>query len=321
MQTVAVPHSDLQLSRVGLGCWTIGREYWGDDHDDERAVRTVHAALDAGINWVDTAPLYGRGHADHIVRRALEGRDAMVATKVGVQVDGTASGHAESLLTGSHVRQDTEASLKRLGRDCIDLLQVHWPCQHGTVLDETIAALEDLKSQGKIRAWGLCNYSASGLSLARGIRPVSTLQTPLSLLRREFEGELAQETDRVDAHGSTVAVLAYETLVRGLLTGRYRRLPRFADSDQRSRDARFAGRRFAHARALIDDLSRIAQKVKVPLPALAVGWVLSRPAVGCVIVGARTPAQIQQTARAAALSHRRKLWSVVDKVAALHGGT
>ena len=139
MQTVAVPNSTLRLSRVGLGCWTLGREYWGDDHDDDRAVRTIHAALAAGINWVDTAPLYGRGHADALVRRALHGRpEVAVATKVGVRWTGTSSGHAESDLSPGHIRADCEASLERLGRDRIDLLQVHWPDQQERALEPTI---------------------------------------------------------------------------------------------------------------------------------------------------------------------------------------
>jgi len=321
MDTVAVPHSDVHLSRVGLGCWTLGREYWGDDHDDDRAVRTIHAALASGINWVDTAPLYGRGHADTVVRRALKGRvDVLIATKVGVWVDGTSSGHAESLLTAAHVRSDCEASLKRLDRDRIDLLQVHWPCQHHTALDETIATLDALKSEGKVRAWGLCNYGAKAVSMARSFGALSTLQTPISLLRREYEGSLRTECMR-SQDDAKVTVLAYETLVRGLLTGRYRSLPRFPDTDQRARDDRFAGRRFAHARSLIDDLARIATKVRTPLPTLAVGWVLSRQGVGAAIVGARKPEQIEQTALAAQLAGRGRLWKVVDKLAALHGGS
>ena len=116
-ETVPLPYSTVRLSRVGLGCWTLGRDFWGDDHDDERAVRTIHAAIEAGINWVDTAPLYGRGHADRIVRRALMGRpEVAVATKVGVRWQHTASGHAESDLSPEHLQADCEASLKRLGR-------------------------------------------------------------------------------------------------------------------------------------------------------------------------------------------------------------
>ena len=322
MDTLALPHCDLRLSRIGLGCWTLGREFWGDDHDDDRAVRTVHAALAAGVTWVDTAPLYGRGHADTVVRRALAGRpEVAVATKVGVQWRDTASGHAESLLTPAHIVADCTASLERLGRDRIDLLQVHWPDQHDTALEDSVAALEGLKAAGHIRAWGLCNYDATGLAQARALGRVSSLQTPYSLLRRELEGALGTEAQRVDASGTQVPVLAYETLVRGLLSGRFRTLPRFPDTDQRSWDERFAGRRFAHARALVTDLERVADKVGVTTAALAVGWVLSRPQVGGVIVGARRPEQIEQTVAAAALAPRRRLWSVVDRVASVHGGS
>lgn len=319
MQTVALPGTDLSLSRVGLGCWTISRLWWGDDHDDARAVRTVHAALDAGINWVDTAPLYGHGHADALLREALADRpDVLVATKVGVRWQGE---HAQSDLTPAHVIADAEASLRRLGRQHLDLLQVHWPCQRGTAIEETMAALSGLVDAGKVRAIGLCNYDAETLSRARAVAPVTTLQTPLSLLRREFEGGLSGAVQRPEGvPPRPVAALAYETLCRGLLTGRFHTLPRFPDSDLRARDDRFRGARFRHACAMVDDLEKVAARVGVPLATLAVGWALSRPGVSCAIVGARRPEQIVETARAARIVGRRKLWSVVDRVASLHGG-
>lgn len=319
MQTIPLPGSDLSLSRVGLGCWTISRLWWGDDHDDARAVRTIHAALGAGINWVDTAPLYGHGHADTLVRAALAGRpDVVVATKVGVRFAGE---HAESDLTPAHIVSDTEASLRRLGRDRLDLLQVHWPCQRGTPIERTMEALAGLVAAGKVRAIGLCNHDAPTLARARAVAPVATLQTPLSLLRREYEGELAGAVQRPEGvPPQPVATLAYETLCRGLLTGRFRALPRFPDSDLRARDDRFQGGRFQHARALVEDLERVAAKVRVSMPALAVGWALSRPGVSCAIVGARRPEQIVETAAAARLAGRAALWSVVDRVASLHGG-
>lgn len=319
MQTVPLPGSDLRLSRIGFGCWTISRLWWGEDHDDARAVRTLHAALDAGIDWVDTAPLYGHGHADALVREALADRpEVTVATKVGVRWDGE---HAESELTPAHVVADAEASLRRLGRDRLDLLQVHWPCQRGTPIEETMGALSRLVEAGKVRAIGLCNYDAETLARARTVAPVTTLQTPLSLLRREFEGPLSAEVQRPAGEPARpVATLAYETLCRGLLSGRFKALPRFPDSDLRARDDRFQGGRFQHARAMVDDLEKVAARVGVPMATLAVGWALSRPGVSCAIVGARRPEQIVQTAAAARLLGRRKLWAVVDKVASLHGG-
>ena len=321
MQTTPLPHGGLGLTRIGLGCWTISRLWWGEDHDDARAIRTVHAALDAGINWVDTAPLYGHGHADTLLRKALVGRsDVIVATKVGVRWD-KGGDHAESDLRPEHVVADAEASLRRLGRDRLDLLQVHWPCERGTPIEDTVGALSRLIEAGKVRAIGLCNHDAATLSRARRVAPIATLQTPLSLLRREYESELAHAVQlREGSPARPVAALAYETLCRGLLTGRFRAVPTFPDSDLRSRDARFRGPRFHHARALVGDLEKVAARVGVSLPALAAGWTLSRPGIACAIVGARRPGQITEAATGARLRDRPRLWSIVDRVAAMHGG-
>src|SRR5258706_15829436 len=146
-----LPGTDLTLSVVGLGCWAIGKKWWGDDVDDDASIAAVKAALDAGINWVDTAPLYGLGHADEVLVRALGPRlsEVVVATKVGVRTG--ADGHAHSDLTAQHVRADAEASLVRLGLPRIDLLQIHWPCELGTPPDETMGALADLVKEGKVR--------------------------------------------------------------------------------------------------------------------------------------------------------------------------
>jgi len=321
MQTALLPHGGLRLTRIGLGCWTISRLWWGEDHDDARAVRTIHAALDAGINWVDTAPLYGHGHADALIRQALVGRpDVIVATKVGVRWD-KGGEHAESDLRPSHVVADAEASLRRLGRDRLDLLQVHWPCERGTPIEDTVGALSRLVEAGKVRAIGLCNHDAATLARARRVAPIATLQTPLSLLRREYESELAPAVQlREGDPARPVAGLAYETLCRGLLTGRFRAVPTFPDSDLRSRDARFRGPRFHHARALVGDLERVAARVGITAAALAVGWTLSRPGIACSIVGARRPEQITEAAVGARIRERPRLWSVVDRVAAIHGG-
>ena len=305
--------TDLHLSAIGLGCWTLGGTWWGPDQDDVRAVATIRAAVDAGVNWVDTAPLYGNGLADRLVAIALADRpDVLVCTKVGVRTDGP---HATSDLTAAHVVADCEASLRRLGRDRIDLLQVHWPCERGTPLAETLEALDRLQERGDIRAYGLCNYGPDSLREAARTSRVVSLQTPLSLLRREFEGALQGA-----AADAGLGVLAYEALCRGLLTGKHRRPPRFSADDQRSWDPRFSGVRFAHARGLTDDLGRVAEKVGVPVAALSLGWVARKPGVTAVLAGARTPRQAVENAQAAALLGKKTLWSVVDRVAALHGG-
>ena len=304
-----VPGTDLELSAIGMGCWTISGKYWGTT-DDAVSKRTVRAALDAGINWFDTAPLYGDGHADRLLAEAL-GDDlhrVILATKVGVKTG--ADGHAHSLLTPEHIVADCEASLRRL-REPLDLLQVHWPCESGTPLDDSIAALEGLRERGWIRHWGLCNYDPESVRHAAGAG-MSTLQTPYSMLRREFEGPLAPAA-------AGVAVLAYETLGRGLLSGKFTRLPTFPDTDQRQRDDRFKVGPYRHAAALTRDLGRVAAKLGVTTAAISAGWAASRPGITAAIVGARTPEQITETAQAASLIGQKKLWRIVEQIAEIHG--
>ena len=315
MEKRAIPGTDLNLSAIGMGCWAMGGKWWGDDVRDDESIAAVHAALDEGINWFDTAPLYGHGHADTVLRKALGKRihEVIVATKVGVRIDGE---HAESDLSPAYIVEDTEHSLERLGVECIDLLQVHWPCESNTPLGETLDALDGLRQSGKIRWYGLCNYEAQELREARGRKGMVTLQTPYSLLRREFEGSLRD----VCTVEPSIGVVAYEPLCRGLLTGKFKHLPRFPETDLRSRDERFQGGRFHHARRLVDDLAKAADRLNVPTAALAVGWVAAQPGIPSAIVGAKRPEQVRDNASAARLLGRAKVWSVVDRIASIHGG-
>jgi len=277
--------------------------------DETAARRAIHAALDLGIDWFDTAPLYGHGEADRFLVRALGARirEVVIATKVGVRFD-PATDRAASDLSPAHVRADCDASLSRLGLDRIDLLQVHWPCEHGTPIGETLGALSELRDEGKIRAFGLCNYDPSGLSAALDVAPVASLQTPFSLIRREDEGTLLPL-----AAERGVAVLAYETLGRGLLTGKYTAIPHFDESDLRAHDPRFRGSRFLSIAALGQTLVAVGDKIGASASAVAVGWALSRPGVTHAIVGARSAAQIRQAAKAPLLAAEAKLWPVVDR--------
>ncbi len=314
MKYRVVPGTDLNLSVVGFGCWAIGKRWWGDDVDDDVSVRAIHRALELGINWFDTAPLYGYGHADDVLVRALgvRAKDVIIATKVGVRWDGPGQ-HAQSDLHAAHVRSDTEASLKRLGVERIDLLQVHWPCELGTPLEETLETLTALQTEGKIRRFGLCNYTAEALTRAAALSPMVTLQTPYSLLRREYEHGLAQAC-RGPGDAWRLGVLAYEPLARGLLSGKFKTLPTFPESDLRSRDDRFKGQQFLKTAAFVNILQSAALKVNVPTAALAIGWVCSRPGVTAAIAGAKTPDQVTQNARAAAMVDNERFWTAMDRV-------
>ena len=314
MRTRKLPKTDLQISVVGFGCWAIGKTYWGDDVDDNTSAEAVRAALDVGINWFDTAPLYGEGHADEVLVKALGSskHEAIIATKVGVRFGGEGE-HASSDLSPEWIREDTEASLKRLGLDAIDWLQVHWPCQRGTTLDDSIATLEALRSEGKIRYFGLCNYGADEVLAASRSEGMVSLQTPYSLLRRELEGPL------LTACGD-IGVVVYEPLCRGLLTGKFSEIPQFPETDMRAWDERFQGSRFHHARRLINDLERVGAKVGLPTSAIAIGWAIAQPGITAAIAGAKTPLQVQQNALASRVLDEPKISRVVDKIASIHGG-
>ena len=294
----------------------MGGLWWGDDVRDDLTADAVHQALDLGVNWFDTAPLYGHGHADEVLVRALGPRkhDVIIATKVGVRWDGEGM-HARSELTRDWITADVDASLQRLGLDRIDLLQVHWPCESDTPLAESMGALADLKRAGKIRHVGLCNYDAAGLAEAAQYVDVVSLQTPFSMLRRELEHETLPYCRD---HG--LGVLAYEPLCRGLLTGKFKANARFPESDLRARDDRFQGARFLKALTIVSRLELLAKRKKVPIAALALGWVLRQPGLTCAIAGAKTPAQVREHAEVLKILDDDALWPEVDRiVAAYHG--
>jgi aryl-alcohol dehydrogenase-like predicted oxidoreductase len=315
MQHRTLPGTDLELSAIGFGCWAIGGTWWGDDVLDEDSKASIVEALNLGVNWFDTAPLYGHGHADEILTEALGSKrhDVIIATKVGVRWDGDGS-HATSDLSPDYVVEDAEASLKRLKLDSIPLLQVHWPCEKGTPIEATMEALQQLKDQGKVQNVGLCNYNVEGLDTARRFGAVASLQTPYSMVRREFERGLAQCCE------DQVGVVVYEVLCRGLLTGKFQTEPSFPDSDLRARDDRFKGGRFLRANVLVRRLEKIAGKLRVPTSALAIAWTLKQAAVTSAIVGCKRPEQIRENVRAIELLDHPKLWPLLDQVVAAYLG-
>lgn len=325
MEQRLLPGTDLSLSVLGLGCWAMGGLWWGDDVRDADSAAAVHAALDAGINWFDTAPLYGHGHADDVLVKALGPRlrDVIIATKVGVRWDGEGA-HARSDLTAAHMEADVDASLRRLGLERLDLLQIHWPCESDTPLEETFAALQRLQAAGKVRWFGVCNYSADGLRAIRQLAPIASLQTPYSMLRREAEAELLPLVSQWGEQGQTLApslgVLAYEPLCRGLLTGKFSATVRFSDSDLRARDDRFTGNRFLRALTVVSRLQLLAKRVGVPVSALALGWVVRQPGVTAAIAGAKRPTQVVDNARLIEVLHRDELWPEVGRIVASFRG-
>lgn len=321
MRYVTLPGTDLEVSEVGFGAWAIGGKWWGDDVRDEDSIAAVRRALELGVTLFDTAPLYGHGHADEVLKQALgeELSEVTIATKVGVRWDGTGE-HAESDLSAAYVREDCEASLKRLGVDTLDLLQVHWPCEHDTPLEETLGALRALKSEGKLRHFGLCNYGSEDLRQALDGGDLSSFQTPYSMIRRELEDELMDVVRPPGADDSRVGVFAYETLARGILTGKFRSLPRFPKTDLRARDPRYWGTRFFRLTRWVDLLRQASERVDEPAAALAAGWALSRPAVSCVLIGAKRASQVEQNVRASDVAARPDVVHLLDRIAGAYRG-
>ncbi|MBK7824264.1 aldo/keto reductase [Nannocystis sp.] len=317
MKYRTLPNSDLQLSALGLGCWTLGGEGWGPDPGEAAAADTVAAAIELGINWFDTAPLYADGRADQRLARALGARrhDLVIATKVGARKD--ASGHAHSDLSPANLVADVEASLRRLGLDVLPLLQIHWPCERGTPLAASLDALAELRAAGKLRHVGLCNYNPAGLraALAHDIGLVS-LQTPYSMVRREFEHGLRDMVLGTGPEGQPVqrlGVLAYETLCRGLLAGAHTRSPpSFPGTDLRAHDPRFREPSWTRLHRLSQALSTVATRLQVEPAALAVAWVLRQPGISVAVVGARSPAQIRGAAQALGLLSQTRVWRALQ---------
>ena len=317
MKYRTLPGTDLQLSAIGFGCWAIGGKWWGDDVDDRQSAAAIEAALAHGINWFDTAPLYGYGHADEVLVATLGARrhDVVIATKVGVRYHERDGQHAFSDLSPDNIVTDCEASLRRLRLDCIPLLQVHWPCECDTPLEATLEALMALRDGGKIRHFGLCNYGSRSVTDALAYAPeLASLQTPFSMLRREFEFAIRDVVAPVDEHGvreQRLGVLAYETLCRGLLSGKFRGRPRFPTSDLRHADERFREPAWSRIQPLVEALRVVGAKLDVPPAALAVGWVLRQPGVSVAIVGAKRPEQVAEQVRAIEVLGREKVWQAL----------
>ncbi len=285
MKYVRLNNAEDEISVITLGTWAIGGSHWGP-HDEENAVRAIEEALDNGINAIDTAPVYGDGHAEELVGKAIRGkRDRVfIATKCGLNIYKRTY---ERDLSPGYIETDLNGSLKRLGTDRIDLYQCHWP-DPKTPIEETMGALTRFQRQGKIRHIGVSNFSASELREAHRAAPVFSVQPHYSLLERSCEKDLLPLCVE-----KGINVLPYGSLGAGMLTGKYRECPRFAKSDARSFFYRFFKPKYWQGvRRLVDAVEDIAAQRGVRPGAVALSWLLARPGVRSVIAGARSAAQV-----------------------------
>ena len=279
----ALPHP---LSPLALGTWAFaGDKFWGAQAEQD-SIATVHAALDAGVTLIDTAPLYGDGLSEQVVGKALRGhRDrALLATKI-----------SEGDLTAEKTTASCEASLRRLQTDRIDLLQIHWPGT-GETIGEVVSAMEKLRAAGKVRALGVCNFGPIHLGQLRASgHGWITNQLPYNLLWRAIEFEITEPCRR-----DGLGILCYSPLLQGLLTGRFRTMDDVLVGRSRTRHFRGDRPMSRHGEtghealtfATLDRIRAIAEKLGQPMADVALAWLLHRPGVTSVIFGARTPQQL-----------------------------
>jgi aryl-alcohol dehydrogenase-like predicted oxidoreductase len=277
-----------KVSRIGLGTWAIGGSEWGDV-TDKNAVATCLSIFDRGINLIDTAPIYGHGHAEEIVGKALrqhgKREDLYIATKAGLEWN---NGGVFANSEPARLRQELEDSLRRLGTEYIDLYQIHWP---DTALLIETAAAEFLKfyEEGKIRAIGVSNFSVEQMEAFRSIAPVHSNQPPYNLFERDIDAEVRPYCER-----NSIAVLTYSSLCRSMLGGLLTINTEFPEGDIRRVDPKFQPPRFAQYLAAVAKLDNFAQeRYGKRVLHLALRWVLDKPGVSAALWGAKRPAQLE----------------------------
>jgi aryl-alcohol dehydrogenase-like predicted oxidoreductase len=289
-------NTDLELTTIGLGTWAMGGGDWAfgwGAQDDDEAVAALIKGVELGINWIDTAAVYGDGQSEVLVGRALRelGEDRpIVATKFGriVQPDGS----IKADISPGSIRDECEASLRRLGVEAIDLYQMHWPDPDDQIEAawETMVALRD---EGKVRHIGVSNFNVSQLRRLQAIHPVASLQPPYNMIVRGIESETLGFCAE-----NGLGVVCYSPMCKGLLTGTFspERAASLGSDDHRSRDPKFSQPQLGVHLELVDQLSAIAARNDRATAELSIAWTLRRPEVTSAIVGARRPGQITSTA-------------------------
>jgi aryl-alcohol dehydrogenase-like predicted oxidoreductase len=299
MKTRQLGNSDLSITPVGFGAWAIGGDGWEfgwGEQDDKASVAAIHRALELGVNWIDTAAVYGMGHSEQVVAYALRtwsGPRPYVFTKCGLRWD--EQGYVHRTLSAKSIRSECEDSLRRLNVDVIDLYQIHWPTED---LEEGVSAMARLQKEGKVRWIGVSNFDVDQMRRAQTIAPITSLQPPYSLVRREVEREILPYCG-----SSGLGAIVYSPMASGLLTGAMTRdrAAILSTSDWRSRDVEFKEPALSKNLALVERLRDVGERHGRPPGQVAIAWTLLNPAVTGAIVGARSARQIEGTVGAADL--------------------
>lgn len=285
MQYRQLGRSDLKVSVVAMGLWQAGNiDSWGGDFGESDVVQTIRSAPDLGINLLDTAPAYGNGQSEEVVGKAVAGRrdEFVIATKISTNE-----------ISRDQVRASVETSLKRLQMETIDLIQIHWPNTKDAPFAETVAAMEELRQEGKVRVLGLSNFNAEQMAEVLETARIDSLQPPYNLLWRHVEKSILPF---LVEHG--IGAIPYSPLAQGLLTGKYHHDNRPQDGT-RPRNLLWHGDAFEIAMKVVDRLQEIAKAHEASCAQIALAWLLKQPAVTSVICGCKRPSQLADNARAA----------------------
>lgn len=308
-------NSDLDLTSIGFGAWAIGggdwQHGWGPQ-DDEDSIAAIHRAIDDGINWIDTAAVYGLGHSEEVVARALKSASAKpyVFTKCAM----TWGEDRKIVQTLKKIREEVEQSLHRLQLDVIDLYQIHWPVPDEE-LEEGWATMADLQREGKVRWIGVSNFSVAQMERALKIAPITSLQPPYSMINRSVEAEILPFCEK---HG--IGVINYAPMHSGLLTGAMtrERVAAFPDSDFRKRAKNYQEPQLSRNLAIADKLKEIGALHNVSAGVVAIAWTLHNPAITAAIVGGRSAKQVEGTLSAATFRLSEAEYNEINSFLAKH---
>jgi len=319
MDTRKLGNSDLQITPVGFGAWALGGSGWEfawGPQDDADSIAAIHRALELGVNWIDTAAVYGLGHSEEVVARALKewrGPRPYVFTKCILRWNEQKKIWRE--FSAASVRRECEDSLRRLQVGTIDLYQMHWPPDEGKPgIEEAWQTLAALRAEGKVRWIGVSNFSKAQIQLAEQIAPVTSLQPPYSVIRRQIEKEILPYCET-----RGIGVISYAPMASGLLTGAMtrERAAALPADDFRSRNPEFQEPRLSKNLELVERLRQVGARHGRGPGEVAIAWVLRRPAITGAIVGARNAKQAEGVMRAGELHLTREEIAEIEGAAAV----
>jgi aryl-alcohol dehydrogenase-like predicted oxidoreductase len=304
MQKRILGDSDLNITRVGLGAWAIGGAWrWGWGHqEDKDSIAVIREAVGLGVNWIDTAPVYGLGRSEEVVGGAIKGmaEKPYIFTKCGLcwNEENNEAREAFPCLKAKSVRKEAEGSLRRLGVDVIDLYQIHWPNPKADI-EEAWTEMAKLKEEGKVRYIGVSNHGVAQMERLAKIAPVTSLQPPYNFINKGIEDDILPYCKE-----NNIGVIVYSPMASGLLSGKMtpERIASLPDDDWRKQDFNYAEPQLSQNLKIAESMAALARKKGVPASQIPIAWTLKHPAVTAAIVGMRKPTQAAETVGAADLA-------------------